>query len=91
VEGAQPLTLAHNAANNTLQIAKHLACRNPHHREPKLLQIAIPPVIPLLPCCTIMSLAIYFDTKPYRETCEVNRKGTLRALLAKAVSTGPLL
>jgi len=90
VEGAQPPTLAHDTANNALQISKHLTRRNPKHRKSKPLKIAIPLTIPLLPCCAIMSVAVHFNPKPHLQTSEVDRKSTLRALLAEAESPWPL-
>jgi hypothetical protein len=65
VEGAQPPALAHDSANDTLQIAKYLACRNAKHRKAKPLQIVISPAIPLLRRWAIMSIAVDFDPKPY--------------------------
>jgi hypothetical protein len=65
VEGAQPPTLDHDSANDTLQIAKHLTRRNPEHRKSKPFQIAIPPTIPRLPNCAVMSIAVDFNSKPH--------------------------
>jgi hypothetical protein len=91
VEGAPTVTLAHDSADYTLQIAENLLRGNPHRAESKFLQEAIPACVALRTIASTVRLSVDLNSQPRLQAGEVEREWALRALFAKLVPSRPLL
>ena len=91
VEGAPPLTLAHDPENHPLKIVVNFFCRYAHRNEPQGLQREIPTPVALRPVAPIVGFPVNLDGEPRPETSKVERERALRTLFTKPVAARPLL
>src|SRR3546814_6345697 len=73
VEGQPRLRGRDNPPHDTVQIAKHLACGNPHRRDTVRLEPPVAPGIAHRPITSPVRLAIDLDRQPRVTTVEIER------------------